>query len=201
MVTSRIHDFRVTTMPSHLCCRAVALPARAAAFTLVELLIALAIGAFLLTVGGVTVQSWLARYEQRNAAAALMQSLYLARGEALKRGDRVSLCPSLDSATCDPSGRWERGWLVFADLDGDGDRDAAEPIVRTTPPTGHGIRMAGNRPVAHYVSFTAWGHARLASGALQMGTFIVCRPGLTEIQVVLANGGRPRLQETATPCP
>jgi type IV fimbrial biogenesis protein FimT len=188
-------------MPSHLCCRAVASPARAAAFTLIELLIALAIAACLLTAGGLTVQNWLPRYEQRNAAAALVQSLYLARGEALKRGDRVSLCPTTDHATCDPAGRWERGWLVFADVDGDGDRDAAEPIVRTMAAVGHSIRMTGNRPVARYVSFTAWGHARLASGALQMGTVIVCRPGLTEIQVVLANGGRPRVQETATPCP
>src|SRR5438105_746951 len=51
-----------TPMPSHGCRRS---PRSAAAFTLVELLIALAIGACLLTAGRVTVQSWLPRYHQR----------------------------------------------------------------------------------------------------------------------------------------
>jgi len=34
-----------------------------------------------------------------------------------------------------------------------------------------------------------------------MGTFTVCLQGQTAIDVVLANGGRPRLAETTTPCP
>jgi hypothetical protein len=34
-----------------------------------------------------------------------------------------------------------------------------------------------------------------------MGTFTVCRPGLTAIEVVLANGGRPRVQDLPLTCP
>ena len=170
-------------------------------FTLVELLVALAIAVALMLLAIVGLQSWIPRAQQRNQAEALVQALHEARAEAIKRGHRVDLCASADQSTCDPLGRWELGWLLFDDPDRDGDRDAAEDIARVEAAAGNRITVRGNRPVARYVSFTSHGHARLASGALQMGTFTVCKPGLDAIEVVLANGGRPRLQEVAVPCP
>ena len=165
------------------------------------MLISLAIGAALLFLATATVQSWIPRTLQRNQADALMQALHHARGEAIKRGHRVDLCPSADGATCDAAGRWELGWLLFDDPDRDGARAAGEAIVVVESRAGNGITVRGNRPVSGYVSFTAQGLARLASGALQMGTFTVCKAGLDALEVVLANGGRPRLQEVPVRCP
>ena len=173
----------------------------AAGLTLLELLVALAIAAALLVLGGATVGNWIPRYQQRNAAAALAEALQVARGEALKRNERVDLCPSLDLSTCDPAGRWHAGWIVFVDENRNGSLDPGELLVRVESPMGARITVAGNQPVANYVSYTPFGHTRLNSGALQMGTFTVCKPGLTAIQVVLANGGRPRIQEVPIPCP
>jgi hypothetical protein len=51
------------------------------------------------------------------------------------------------------------------------------------------------------VSYTGFGYARLLSGALQMGTFVVCKPGQKAIHVVLANSGRVRISKTTQPCP
>lgn len=170
-------------------------------YTLIELLVALSVASSLIGLGGATVQSWLPRYYQRNHAAALAQALQLARGEAIKRGHRVSLCPTVDRETCDPAGRWERGWLVFADVNHDGNRDPDEDIVRIEGAAGHRIAVSANRPVAQYVSYTPYGHTRMVSGALQMGTFTVCLAGQNAIDVVLANGGRPRIQEIAARCP
>jgi hypothetical protein len=34
-----------------------------------------------------------------------------------------------------------------------------------------------------------------------MGTFVLCKPGLNAIHVVLANSGRARIVRTAIPCP
>jgi hypothetical protein len=51
------------------------------------------------------------------------------------------------------------------------------------------------------VSYTAFGYARLLSGALQMGTFGVCKSGQKAIHVVLANSGRVRIDRTGAPCP
>ena len=174
---------------------------RSSGFTLLEILVALGIAGALAFAGTATVHTWIPRLQQRNQAEALVQALHHARSEAIKRGHRVDLCASANLATCDPAGRWELGWALFDDLDRDGDRDPGEAIVRVESRAGNGITVRGNRPVARYVSFTSQGLARLASGALQMGTFTVCKPGLTAIEVVLANGGRPRLQEVPTPCP
>ena len=179
---------------------AVRLP-RPRGYTLVELLAALAIAALLLLLAGATLGTWIPRYQQRNAAAALALALQSARSEALRRNERVDLCPSVDGSTCDPAGRWEAGWLTFVDEDGNGRRDPAEPLVSVAAPAGAKITVSGNRPVARYVSYTPYGHTRLVTGALQMGTFTVCKPGLGVIEVVLANGGRPRVQDLPLTCP
>lgn len=176
-------------------------PARATGFTLVEVLVGLALAAGLLFAAAGSLGSWIPRAQQRNQADGLVQALHHARSEAIKRGHRVDLCPSADGVTCDGAGRWELGWLLFDDPDRDGARAAGESIVRVEARAGNGITVRGNRPVAGYVSFTAEGLARLASGALQMGTFTVCKPGLDTLEVVLANGGRPRVQEVPVRCP
>jgi type IV fimbrial biogenesis protein FimT len=55
--------------------------------------------------------------------------------------------------------------------------------------------------VADYVSFTSLGHARRHDGALQMGSFTVCRAGEDALKVVLANSGRVRVDTTREVCP
>ena len=46
------------------------------------------------------------------------------------------------------------------------------------------------------MSYTSLGHARMLNGALQMGTFTVCRSGQRALHVVLANSGRVRTERT-----
>ncbi|MGE5740074.1 MAG: type IV fimbrial biogenesis protein FimT, partial [Betaproteobacteria bacterium] len=64
-----------------------------------------------------------------------------------------------------------------------------------------GITIRGNRPVADYVSYTSLGYARRTDGALQMGSFTVCRTGHKARRIVLANSGRARLERTTEACP
>jgi type IV fimbrial biogenesis protein FimT len=170
------------------------------AFTLVELLIALAITGILLTWAAAGLAQWLPRYWQQSQAQALAEALQLARAEAIRRGHRVAVCPSVDGSSCDDGQQWERGYITFADRDDDVQAGAGESIVRFAPAAGHSVTVRGNRPVADYVSFTALGNARLRNGALQMGTFTVCLPGQRAIEVVLANGGRPRVQDSRMAC-
>ena len=61
--------------------------------------------------------------------------------------------------------------------------------------------MLANRPLEEYVSYTDLGQARLLNGALQMGTFTVCRSGQLALHVVLANSGRVRIEKTDDRCP
>jgi len=64
-----------------------------------------------------------------------------------------------------------------------------------------GITITANGPLDDYVSYTSIGHARMLNGALQMGTFTICKRGQRALHVVLANSGRVRTERTAVACP
>jgi len=169
-------------------------------FTLIELLVAIALVAIVVALGVPSYRDWIAAYELANASEQLVASLGLARAEAIKRGGRVSLCPAAEGSRCGEDGGWDRGWLVFVDSDRDGRRADDEPVLRVARAAAAGIRVRANRPVRDYVSFTGLGNARLVSGGLQMGTFTLCRPGVAARKVVLANGGRVRMEVTSDGC-
>jgi len=168
--------------------------------TLLELLTSLALGGILLMLGVPGYRAWVADLEMRDRIEALVVTMSRARSEALKRQARVALCPSSDGRHCATSGRWEDGWIVFADQNDDGERDDDETIIAVEPSSRPGITIRGNKPVSDYVSYTSYGHTRMANGALQMGTLTVCRPGSKAVDVVLANGGRVRVDRTRTKC-
>ena len=172
-----------------------------AGLTVVELLIAIAIGALLLLMAVPSYQAWIADMEVRDRVEALVEALSLARSEAIKRNGRVNLCHSADGMQCAETGGWETGWLVYGDANHNGELDGDETVIRVERQARPGITVHGNRPVADYVSYTAVGHTRMINGALQMGTFTVCRTGHKAIDVVLANGGRVRVDRTSLPCP
>ena len=172
----------------------------ATGLTLLELLTALAVGGVLLALGVPAYRAWVADLEMRDRIEALVVTMGRARSEAIKRQTRVVLCPSDDGRVCAAGGRWEGGWIVFADSNDDGDRDADEILIAVEPPSRPGITIRGNLPVSQYVSYTSYGHTRMANGALQMGTLTVCRSGSKAVEVVLANGGRVRVDRTRARC-
>ena len=171
-----------------------------AGWTLVELMIVLTIAALLLLIAVPSYFTWLAEYQLLNHARLLAGSMNVARSEAIKRGYRVNLCRSSDQRTCGGSG-WQSGWLVYVDENRDGDIDVDEPVLHAEPPPTANITVTANAPLRNYVSYTPLGSARLLNGALQMGTFSLCRPGTRELHVVLANSGRVRIEKTPAPCP
>ncbi len=173
----------------------------AAAFTLTEVLVGLAIAALLVAVALPFHGDWIADYQVLNHAQLLAGTMNIARSEAVKRGHRVNLCKSADLRQCAAAGGWEMGYVVHIDTDRDSDIDAGTSPLRVEGPARTGITIRGNRPIDDYVSYTSLGTARLSSGALQMGTITVCKPGRRAIDVVLANSGRARLQKSASICP
>jgi type IV fimbrial biogenesis protein FimT len=180
----------------------VAKPSAGHGFSLIEFLIAVAIIGLLVLAAGPSYRDWIAAQELANHAHFLAGTLNLARSEAIKTGYRVNLCKSSDRQQCaDDGSGWELGWILYVDENQDGEISAGETVIRTEGPPGNGITVRGNRPVSDYVSYTSLGHARMLSGALQMGTFVVCKAGQDALQVVLANSGRARVQPTGQRCP
>jgi type IV fimbrial biogenesis protein FimT len=95
----------------------------AAGFTLLELMTTLLVVSIVLSAG---VPSYLSIVRNNRAATnanELVSALTIARSEAVRRSERVSICRSNDGATC--SGSWEDGWIVFLD---DAATDTATPV-------------------------------------------------------------------------
>jgi type IV fimbrial biogenesis protein FimT len=166
--------------------------------TLLELLVALAIGAIVLALGLPQWGRWMGEQALRDRADALLHTLDRARSEAVKRGGRVDVCPASSGACPGGAAAWEGGWNIVVPAAGG---DAPATFIAREPRAPAGLTIRGNRPVADYVSYTSLGHARRIDGSLQMGTFIVCQPGHKIRKVIVANSGRARIEQTAEDCP
>lgn len=87
-------------------------------FTLVELLIVLAIAAILLLI---TVPGYSAFVNQTRVDSAknkLAASIAYARGEAINHSAGVAVCPLAAANNCAAGNDWSRGWAVFLNNDG-----------------------------------------------------------------------------------
>jgi type IV fimbrial biogenesis protein FimT len=172
----------------------------AGGWTLVECLIAATIAVVITLFAIPAMGDFLAGYELVTHAQYLAGHLNRARSEAIMRGIRVDLCRSTDGRTCAAAGGWESGWIVHADRDRDGTIDDDDAVLETVRGAPAGVIVSPNKPLAAYVSYTSLGQARRRDGALQMGTFVLCRTGQKEVHVVLANTGRVRIERTKLPC-
>jgi type IV fimbrial biogenesis protein FimT len=102
-------------------------------FTLVELMVSVVIVAVVAAVAVPAFTDMATTHRLSSYAASLAASAQLARSEAVKVNKAVTMCrsanPTADAAVCASSGGWQQGWIVFRDDDGDGVKDAAEPIL------------------------------------------------------------------------
>lgn len=87
-------------------------------FTLVEMLVTLAIVSILLAVGVPSMTQFLADQAAASNAGEFAESLRFARTEAMKRGSQVTMCatsnPTDTLPTCSGSNTWADGWVVLA---------------------------------------------------------------------------------------
>jgi type IV fimbrial biogenesis protein FimT len=161
---------------------------RQGGLSLIELLLAIAL---LGIVTGLTVPSFRALQldaERSRQVNGFVQSIHLARSEAMKRNAVVSLCPSQDASTCAAVGTgWEAGWMLFENRDRDSPalRDDGEPLVQVYPPWSGG-RLRGNRTT---LSFRSFGQ----SGVTATYTFCDARGSTAARAVIVSQTGRPRV--------
>lgn len=94
-------------------------------FTLIELMVTLAISAILLSLGISGMKSMTERGKLREQLSRFESSLKYARGEAVAKSSPVILCASVDGENCRNNNRdeWDRGWFMFLDADQDGEYD------------------------------------------------------------------------------
>jgi type IV fimbrial biogenesis protein FimT len=100
-------------------------------FTLLELMITLAIVAILLGLAVPNFSEMIRNNRLTSSANDLLRATQIARSEAVKRQLPVVVCATVDSAAMPPAcseGAF-RDWIVFADTDGDWVVDAGEPVI------------------------------------------------------------------------
>ena len=138
---------------------------RAHGFTLVELMITVAI---LAVIVGIGLPSFTGIVAQNRVTASINDfhaGLRLARSEAVKRNANVVFCASSNQTAC--TGGWGSGWLVYQDVDGDGTVDSGEIIrVGDAVQTGYTLTFTS---ATSAITFAARG---MTSG--QSGTFKLC---------------------------
>jgi type IV fimbrial biogenesis protein FimT len=144
-------------------------------FTLLEMLVVITIAGFLLTVAVPAFQTVIA--DQRSTANVneLVESLILARSEAIKRGRYVTVCKSSDGSTCTSASDWNDGWIVFdnvssADVDA---VDTGDEIIRVYQGLADTVNISPNGNIDEFVSFRPVGSA--GTTALNfLGTLTLC---------------------------
>jgi len=171
---------------------------RARGFTLIELLVVISIFGILMGVALPSMGNVMGSARLNAASDEFIAALHLARGEAIKRRARVTLCKSADGARCIASGGWDQGWLVFDDADDDGWRGDSETLLHHHQALDGRVKLTGNMNVARYVTFSAAGSTQLTNGGFQAGTLTFCQASASPTrarQVILNATGRPRLQK------
>lgn len=98
-------------------------------FTLIELMVTLAVLSILLTIGVPSMRTLISNDRLTTATNSLAASLNLARSEAVKQGLSATLCSSNDQTSCTGSS-WTDGWLIWVDANANSTLDAPGEIVR-----------------------------------------------------------------------
>lgn len=149
-------------------------------FTLLELMITVAIVAILSAAAIPSFSEAMMKSRLTNQARDLMAGALLARSEAIKRNQIVTLCASSNRTAC--TGTWENGWIVLT-------ADNTVVHSHTAATTGFLINSA-------LTSITFSGSGLGAT----MASLIVCKasPGVgSEERVVSISGtGRPSITKT-----
>ena len=171
----------VATMPSQ------------AGFTLIELMITLIIGVTMISIATPS----LMKIVQSNRMVALhndlLSDLALARSTAVTRSSNATLCASnaYSNQCLSSSNQWPNGWIVFEDVDNDGQIDSAETIIAVYNSLHDQLTVIASNT---RVSFDPEG---FASGFANEFTFCDSRGDTAKKGLLVSNAGRSRVVETS----
>jgi type IV fimbrial biogenesis protein FimT len=162
-------------------------------FTLVELAITVTVLAVLMGLAAPLFNEMMSGNRLTGNANELVAAVQIARSEAIRGNVRTSLCQSTDGATCSNASPW-RGWIVFADANGNNLADGAEVLragIIEAP-----VQVLSSASVTNAntrITFRADGLAYAGNNLLE-GNLRVClpvtRPALNVRDVNIAIGGR-----------
>ena len=167
-------------------------------FTLLEALVVLALVAVLASLAAPAMSRLLQQHRMQAKAEALFSSLILARSEALRQQQRVTVCARTSDDRCAAVGGWTQGWMVFVDTNANAQRESPEQVLQKHEALPAGMALEGNSLVSRYVSYGLEGRSQTTSGAFQAGTLTLCQVDAVQAWHLVINAlGKPRLEKVA----
>lgn len=166
-------------------------------YTLVELMVTLAILAIALAIAIPSVRDYFANARRLTVTNDLVGDLSYARMEAIRQGQLVTVCGSSNGSSCVAGNDWSGGHLVFVDPNNNGIVDAGEVILRVerAAPSGFTLRASG------FTSRVTFGASGLRARGSVDGSIRVCSTGYLGRDISLGVSGRVDTNKTAAICP
>lgn len=170
-------------------------------FTLIELLVTISVAGILLVVAVPAFREMILGNRLMSLTHETARAINLARSEAIKRGLRVSMCPSADGTNCANDGRWEQGWILFADPNTNGDFDAGDTLLRVHEAYGARTTVRTGSRFNLFLSYLPSGQSQGTGGSND--TFRLCneRGAALGFSITINNVGRVRIDRGANSCP
>lgn len=159
-------------------------------FTLIELVVTIAIGAIVLTVGIPSFQTVILNNRLITQTNTVIGALTLARTDAIKNATFTTLCVSDNGTKCTGTD-WSQGWIVFSDRNGNQAVDTGTDDIWLA----HGPLKGANTLTYKYSAITF--NARGLMEGVTNDTFALCdskRDGYGRL-IVLARTGRARVEK------
>lgn len=152
-------------------------------FTLVELLVTVAVAAILIGIAAPDFRSLLQQSQQDSRVIELTGMLNFARSEAIKRASRVSVCARSSDTKCGTD--WNMGWIVFIDnADTAGVIETSETILKMGSPLPANFQLSNKAIVSGAADAIERSYVRFGPRGLSnwrgSGSFTFCDERGTE---------------------
>lgn len=172
---------------------------RSRGFSLIELMVTVAVLAILAGIGIPAFQTMILNNRMTSQSNAFLAALQLARAEAVKRGLRVSVCKSANGTACTTAGGWQQGWIVFVDGGTAGSVDGGDVVLQVFQALGGNSTLTGAANVANAVTFLSTGFTTLAASPTAT-TITLCPPSPAQVSgrvIQVTPSGRSSIAQAA----
>jgi len=161
-------------------------------FTLMELMVAIAILAILISIAAPSFTHLIARKQVDSFTTQVVGAMQLARSEAITRNTNVSICPRSGATSC--GGSWLNGLLVFVDDNGNGSLDGGTDTLLQDAEMDYGRLTLGGSyggSVTYQPSGTVTNNGNISA----------CNDYSHGTNINVNAVGRPRLENYSASCP
>lgn len=137
-------------------------------FTLIELMVALLVGALIMTLAVPAFRSVIERNRLAGAVNQWVGAIGFARNAAVTRATQVTVCPSTDGSSCSAGAAWASGWIAFTDGGTAGTVDGSDRVLRVGDATPGVQFTVASGFTNGYVAISAQGFAPAGGGVLHV---------------------------------